>query len=306
MASKIKTFFGDLWRLRKFLILNLLGLVVVTFLLIQVALWSMKWYTLHGESIEVPNLTNMNIKEAEKLLATRKLTLEVVDSICKGTSNGGIIKEQNPKPAQRVKESRKIYLTVTRHQECTVNIYYDQLIGRADKQVKRFLMRSNLKVGKTTYRPGGKAENTVVEASVNGTPLFVEADPTKGEKKPEEARPVPQGAVVDLVVLEGIDASPKKVPDLLCGTYGAAEFAIKGSQFNMGQINYSGTIIDTLKAWVWKQSPSANDNATLGSGVDIWLTAEYPEGCEEEILPLPAPENNGPEYNINEEEEGFR
>lgn len=306
MASKIKTFFGDLWKLKKFLLLNLLGVIVVTFVLIQLALWGMKWYTLHGESIEVPNLTNMNVKEAEKLLDTRKLALEVVDSICRGTANGGLIREQNPKPGQRVKESRKIYLTVTRHTDCTVNIYYDQLIGRSDKQVKRFLVRSNLKIGRTTYRSGGKAENTVVEVSVNGTPLFVEADPTKGEKKPEEGRPVPQGAVVDLVVLEGIDSSPKKVPDLLCGSYGAAEFAIKGSQFNMGQVHYSGSIIDTLNAWVWKQSPSANANANLGSGVDIWITAEYPEGCEEEILPLPAPESTGAEYNINEEEDEFR
>lgn len=303
MANKISTFFGDLWRLRKFLLLNLLGLIVATFLLFQLTLWALSWYTLHGESIEVPNMVNMNLADAEKLLETRKLSFEVIDSICKGTANGGLIREQNPKPGQRVKESRKIYLIVTKHDKCTVKIYYDQLIGRSRKQVIRFLERSNLSVGTLTYRPGEKAENTVVEASVNGVPLFVEADPRKGEQKPEEGRPVPQGAIVDLVLLEDKDASPKRVPDLICDTYGAAEFAIKGSQFNLGQVHLSGTIVDTLNAWVWKQDPGARAKAGMGSGVNVWLTAEYPAGCEEEILPLPVEEDDGVQFDVQQEED---
>ncbi len=266
MANKISTFFSDLWRLRGFLLKNLLALVVVTFVLIQLALWGMKWYTLHGESIEVPDLMNMDVKEAENLLKTRKLSFEVVDSVCKGKANGGIIKEQNPKPAQRVKESRKIYLIATRYEKCKVKVYYDQLIGRSRKQVVRFLQRSNLKVGKLTYRPGGRAENTVAEASVNGVPIFVEVNPNRGEKKPEDGRPVPQGSIVDLVLLEGIDALPQRVPDLICDSYGAAEFAIKGSQFNIGRIHLDGNIVDTLNAWVWKQSPSANDKVGMMCG----------------------------------------
>lgn len=303
MANKISTFFGDLWRLRKFLLINLLGLIVGTFLLIQFILWGLNWYTLHGESIEVPDLVNMSLKEAENLLATRKLDFEVIDSVCKGKANGGIIREQNPKPAQRVKESRKIYLIVTQHNKCTVKIYYDQLIGHSRKQVVRLLRRSNLQVGKLTYRPGGRAKNTVVEASVNGVPLFVEVDPTKGEKKPTEGRPVHQGAVVDLVLLEGIDALPQRVPDLLCDTYGAAEFAIKGSQFNLGQVHISDNLVDTLGAWVWKQSPSANSRVSMGSGIEVWLTSEYPAACKEELLPLPVPEDNGVDYNIQEEDD---
>ncbi len=301
MANKVSTFFGDLWQLRLFLLKNLLGLIVVTFVVIQLALFGMKWYTLHGESVEVPDLMNMSITEAQNLLKTRKLSFEVVDSVCRGNSEGGIIKEQNPKPAQRVKESRKIYLIATRYNECTVKIYYDQLIGRPRKQVIRLLQRSNLKVGKLTYRPGGRAENTVVEASVNGVPLYVEVNPTKGESKPTDGRPVPQGAVVDLVLLEGMDALPQRVPELLCQKYGAAEFAIKGSQFNLGRIHLDGNIVDTLDAWVWKQDPSANARVGMGSGIEVWLTSEYPEGCREEILPPPVPEDNGPDYNTMDE-----
>ncbi|BDS13171.1 PASTA domain-containing protein [Aureispira anguillae] len=303
--SKIRTFFSDLWYIRKTILLNLVGGIVLTLVLIKVLMWALSFYTLHGESIEVPDLVNMKLEEAEKLLATRKLDFVVNDSICKGDGLGGLIKEQNPRPAFRVKESRKIYLTITRHSDCTVNLYYRQIIGRPREYVVKQLERSNLKVGKLTYRPGGKAENTVVEASINGVPLFIEADPRAGEKPPKEPKKIPQNAVVDLVLLEGIDALPKYIPNLICDTYGAAEFAVKGSQFNMGTIHLQGNITDTLAAWVWKQSPPAGASATMGSGIDLWLMNEFPPGCEEED-PLPSDEDGSIEDgSIYEEEDGF-
>ncbi|WMX13916.1 PASTA domain-containing protein [Aureispira sp. CCB-E] len=299
--SKIRTFFSDLWYLRKTLLLNILGVIVLTFVLVQVLMWSLSFYTLHGESIEVPDLVNMKLNEAEKLLATRKLDFVITDSICKGNSSGGIIKEQNPRPSFRVKESRKIYLTITRHSDCTVNLYYNQLIGRPREYVVRQLQRSNLKVGKLTYKPGGKAENTVVEAYVDGVPLFIEADPNAGEKPPTEPKKIPQNAVVDLVLLEGVDALPQYIPNLICDTYGVAEFTIKGSQFNLGTVHIQGVVNDTLAAWVWKQSPSAGENATMGSGIDLWLMSEFPEGCKEED-PLPIDEDDLGDDALYEEE----
>lgn len=292
--SKVRTFFSDLWYIKKDIALSLVGVVVLTFLLVKILMWFIAYYTLHGESIEVPDLVNMKVEEAEKLLETRKLEFVVTDSICKGQGLGGLIKEQTPRPKSRVKESRKIYLTVTKYSECTVNLYYKQVIGRSRPYVVNQLERCNLKVGKLEYRPGGKAENTVVEASINGVPLFIEADPSAGEKPPIEPKKIPQNAVVDLVLLEGVDALPKYIPGLVCGTFDEAEFAIKGSQFNMGTIHTSGTIVDTLSAWVWKQSPSPGAIATMGSGIDIWLSSDFPEGCIEEEDPL-LPEDGGGE-----------
>lgn len=285
--SKIRTFFSDLWYLRKTLLTNLVGVIVLTLVSIYLLMWALSFYTLHGESVEVPDLVNMKLKEAEKLLATRKLDFVVTDSICKGAGSGGLIKEQNPRPSFRVKESRKIYLTITRHSDCTVNLYYNQLIGRPREYVVRQLQRSNLKVGKLTYRPGGKAENTVIEAYVDGVPLFIEADPNAGQKPPTEPKKIPQNAVVDLVLLEGVDALPQYVPNLICDTYGVAEFTIKGSQFNLGRVHIQGVVNDTLAAWVWKQSPSAGKKTSMGSGIDVWLMSEFPEGCKEEEDPLP-------------------
>lgn len=280
--QKIKVILKDLWSIKKTIFLNIFGIILISFLLVKILMWSLDYYTLHNESIETPDLINMKVEEAVKLLETRKLNYVVVDSICKGKGLGGIIKQQNPRPSKQVKESRKIYLTITSYAECTVNLYYDRMIGRDRSYVVRYLERSNLKVGKLTYKNGGKAKNTVIEAYCNGVPLFVEAKANTGEKPPTKPKKVKQNAVIDLVLLKGEGANPKFIPDLMCDNYDAAEFAIKTSQFNLGTIHTTGPITDTLSAWIYNQHPTPGDIASMGRGIDLWLVQDFPEACKEE------------------------
>ena len=283
--SRIKTFFGDLWYLRMTLLKNLVGVIGVTVLLVGGIMWILNIYTLHGESVEVPDLNNMNIADAQRLLATRDLEIEVLDSICKGGGLGGVIKDQTPKANARVKESRKIYITVTGYTDCKATVYYKDLVGRSLGFVRRQMKRSKIKIGKNPrYIPGGKAENTVTEVYINGQPLFIEADPTKGQIPPSEPVKIPHGSTIDLVLWEGIDSEPKYIPKLSWRRYSEAEFAITGSKFLIGDIKYTGTISDTLAAWVWKQSPAPSSRATMGTGIDLWLMADKPQGCIDEEL----------------------
>ena len=286
---KIKVFFKDLWFIKKSILINLGGITLLSIVLVKLLMWSLNYYTLHNESIETPDLVNLKVEEAIKLLEARKLNYIVVDSICRGKGLGGVIKHQNPRPTKQVKESRKIYLTITSYAECTVNLYYDRLIGRDRSYVVRYLERSNLKVGKLTYKNGGKAKNTVVEAFCNGAPLFIEANARSGEKPPTEPKKVKQNAVIDLVLLKGEGANPKFIPDLMCDNYDAAEFTIKTSQFNLGTINTSGPITDTLSAWIYNQNPAPGEIASMGRGIDLWLVQEFPEACKEtdEIKNIP-------------------
>lgn len=278
---KLNVFFKDLWFIKKTILFNIGGIALLSCSLVMLLMWSLDYYTLHNESIETPDLINMKVEEAVKLLETRKLNYIVVDSICRGKGLGGIIKQQNPRPSKQVKESRKIYLTITSYTECTVNLYYQRLIGRDRNYVVRYLERSNLKVGNLSYKNGGKAKNTVIEAYCNGTPLFIEANAKTGEKPPTEPKKVKQNATIDLVLLKGEGANPKFIPDLMCDNFDAAEFAIKTSQFNLGNINTAGPITDSLSAWIYNQSPAPGEIASMGRGIDLWLVQEYPEACKE-------------------------
>lgn len=284
MLQKIKnllhTLGTDLWSIKKFIIINLIGFVALTVIIVQSLMWILDHYTLHGESIETPDLTGMKIEEAIKLLEVKKLEYIVVDSICKGNGLGGIIRQQTPLPKKRVKESRKIYLTITSFDDCSVNLYYDRLIGKDRAYVIRYINRSNLKLGALTYVEGGKAKNTVTEVYANGKPLFIEVNASDGKKPPSQPKKVPQNSVIDLVLLKGIDESPKYIPELICKTYGAAEFAILSSQFNIGNLELNGNITDTASAWVYNQQPAPGSLHNMGTGINLWLMDSYPEACD--------------------------
>ena len=266
------------------LVKHLGAMVLISLVLVFVLTRILDFYTLHGESIEVPDLKDLKIEDARKLLATRDLVIEVSDSICKGDRLGGLIKDQTPRANSRVKESRKIYITITRRTDCTATIKYNQIIGRPLDFVKKQLKRNKLKLGKLKYVPGGKAENTVIEAYAGEQPLYIEADPSKGQKPPKEAKKVPHGTTVNLVLLEGIDAKPKFIPKLNCRRFSEAEFAVMGSKFVMGTLHATGEIPDTLNAWVWKQRPIPFEQATMGTGIDLWIMSEKPQGCIDEEL----------------------
>ena len=182
IISLFSTFFSDLWYIKKQIITTIVAMLIILAAILYATMYGLEVYTNHGESIEVPDLISLRVNDAEKLLEIRDLVIIVNDSICKGNGLGGIIKDQTPKAGSRVKEKRKIYLTVTRTTDCSASIYYNQIIGRPLEFVKRQLQRNQLRLGSITYIPGGKAENTVTKAFVNGVPIFIEADFSKGEK----------------------------------------------------------------------------------------------------------------------------
>lgn len=273
--QRIKNFFINAYYfLSSRYFLKHFALMMGSFLLLMVSLfWILGWYTLHGESIEVPDLTYQTVNEIKDYLQVRKLRYEIADSVYRTDKEPGLILEQYPKGGSRVKESRKIYLVVNRWTAPTVNLYYKDLIGRPLNHIQRKLKNLDLRLGSLKYIPG-PAENTVARVMIGNRLLFKEADPSKGEKRPTDPNPVPKGSVIDFVLYEGVDAAPKTVPALPCLTYAEAEVVIKSSQFNVGTLRASDPIVDTLKAYVWKQSPEAYSVASLGTGIDLWLTKE--------------------------------
>ncbi|MCP4437844.1 MAG: PASTA domain-containing protein [Aureispira sp.] len=284
-TQKIKSFFKEVFYFftSKIFFKNLMIMIVSGGLFLVTLFWGLGWYTLHGESIEVPSLINLSVSEAEKLLKNRDLNFVISDSICMDCEKnliGGLIKEQHPKPNSRVKESRKIYLTITRQIPCGSTIKYDDLIGQPLKFVQRKLKGMHLKIGKLDYI-SGKAANTIAKVSLGNRLIFEERGPN--EEKPED-KYVPYCTPINLVLYEGMDAAPKRVPDLVCTQYGEAEFAVKTNQFNLGDVYVEKGIIDTTMAYVWKQTPAPGEFASMGTGVRLWLMDEMPEGCDEKSI----------------------
>lgn len=144
---------------------NLLGMV-----LFGVLVWfgSQKWmrvFTHHGEAIEVPSLTGMNVSEAEEALKELDLLCEVVDSVYDSSKPAGIIMEQKPGTGSMVKGGRSIYLTINKSAadfKPLPNIIHNRDV----QQARQILMQNKFIVGGTEYAAGDK--DMVIGVKQNG------------------------------------------------------------------------------------------------------------------------------------------
>lgn len=279
--QRIKAFFVEAYYfLTSFVFLkNALIMLVSFFALIWLLFKYIDWYTLHDQSIDVPNIVGLSLPDAERLLATRSLKLKVAANRDDETKPRGTILEQFPQSGQKVKESRTIYLIMNPMEPKPVQLYYKSIIGQPLSAVEQKLRNLKLKV-KDVILTDGKAENTVAEMRFGDRIIFKEADPTRGIRPPTTAVEVPKGAALTIVVYRGDNNKLRPVPDLLCLNYGAAELAIKGSQFIMGQAGFEAGILDSAAAFVIGQDPMPNAMHIPGTPVRLRLSRVQPKECE--------------------------
>ena len=96
----------------RFLLLNLLAMLVVVLLLCLGVGYGLDFYTHHGEGIEVPELKGMRYEKAHLLLEEKGLILMVSDSGYNKTLPADCILAQMPGHGQKVKEGHIVYVTV--------------------------------------------------------------------------------------------------------------------------------------------------------------------------------------------------
>lgn len=96
----------------RFLLLNLLAMVVVVLLLCMGVVYGLDLYTHHGEGIEVPELKGMRYQKAYLLLEEKGLNIVVSDSGYNKSLPADCILAQMPGHGQKVKEGHVVYVTV--------------------------------------------------------------------------------------------------------------------------------------------------------------------------------------------------
>lgn len=253
-----------------FLCAGLLGIALFSFL---------KYYTLHGESIEVPSVVGLSTQDAERLLSTRSLKLQVIDERDEENKPRSSILEQYPQSGEKVKESRTIYIIVNAAKAGNVQLYYKSVIGVPLSTVEQKLSNLKLKV-KDIQLIDGRGENTIAEIRLNDRILLKEADPTRGIKPPTAPAEIPKGSAVTLVVYKGENNKLRSVPDVMCQTYSAAELSIKGSQFIMGDHRFESDVVDSAGAYVVSQDPLPNAMHLPGTPVRLKLAKDLPKLCD--------------------------
>lgn len=246
-------------------ILKHLGIILLLTILIiaSVFIW-MAYHTNHGESIEVPDLEDIPADQLAEVIKKNGLRFQIIDSVFSPDKESGVVFDQDPKAGSKVKENRRIYITLTSENIPKVrfpNIIYEKGINEEELSVRQattILTQNRLEVGKITTRPD--ISTNVLEAKIKG-------------KIVENGELVPRGSIVDLVVGERSDAKVYDIPNLIGLNIDEAKQALTEASLNLGSIIYLGKITDSINVIISKQEPDTTfvGELNLGEFIDVWV-----------------------------------
>ena len=148
---------------------NLIAMVLVGIALC-IGLWMwMTGYTMHGESVEVPEVKGMMLSDAEYELEKLELLAVVVDSAYVRQQPAGIVLEQTPGVGNRVKSGREIYLTINQKQTPTNTI--PDIAGNCSRREAEARLRAlGFKIGPMEFVSGDP--DWVVALKVGGREVY--------------------------------------------------------------------------------------------------------------------------------------
>ena len=219
-------------------------------------------FTNHGETITVPDLEGRHMSELDDFLGKRDLRYEVNDSSYSDKHPPLTILKQYPEPESKVKEGRKIFISVNRVKPPTVPV--PELLDRSLRNAEAVLASNELKRGKITYKPS-EFLNLVLEMKVNGKPIKA------GDR-------IDKGSVIDLVVGDGFAKSYFQTPNLVGNSLDDARFIILGSNLGVGLI-VADEDTTGITPYVIQQQPTPGTQIKLGDVINLWVG---PEPVEEE------------------------
>ena len=233
----------------------------------------MPFSTNHGETLTVPDVRGVAFEDLDKFLGERKLRYEVTeDSGFSADLPPLSVLRQLPMPNAKVKENRKIYVTLNAEKPPLVRM--PKLIGGSVKNAQLILKTYDLRLGTIDYQPD-IALNYVLDQKIDGRRVL------EGER-------IPKGSSIDLVAGDGLGRVSLESPNLIFLDQESAEFAIIGSGLKIGDVTYEKTgmaVIEVEKedgtieyeqqeaspGAVFKQRPNPGINMRIGQEVDIWI-----------------------------------
>ncbi len=215
----------------------------------------MPWYTKHGESVELPDVTDKGVEEGISVLDEGGFEPVIQDSVYDEQFAPGKIIQQNPLPFSRVKEGRRVYLVVSIGEKPR---YMPQLIGLTPQDAEFRLKEQGLTMNQVFYEfsdfyPRG----VVINQSVPG-----------GEEVEKNQR-------VNITVSLGQAPTSQEIPNLVGKSLETAEKELENLGVPLGRIKYSyrpklvpGTVLN--------QSVAAGKSAVKTDSVDLIVSTDQP------------------------------
>lgn len=133
---------------RKFL-KHIAAAVVVTMLIVWAVLLLLRFYTKHGDYLTVPDLKGQHLDQINSNPDYHDFVFVVIDSVFSPNTPRGTVLHQDPFPESKVKQGRKIYLTIV--SSIPEKTSMPDLKFLTLRQAISVLESSGLKVGRLQY-----------------------------------------------------------------------------------------------------------------------------------------------------------
>ncbi len=246
-----KTFFKNLL----IAILLTIGLALLTFKLLDN-------YTLHGQSIPLPDFTGKTPDELKSFTDTYKFRFSVIDSVYNVKSKPGSIILQDPPPNSPVKKGRNIYLTTVAI--LPEKIEMPDLRDLSLRQAVSLLETYGLKSGHLLFvqDPDIEQGNLIKSQIFSGDTL-------------EPGTLIHKGSTIDLVVGKSTSQIEAPLPLVIGMTLDQASLTLHKVTLNVGHTHFLDQDEEEY-CRVYRQDPDYTGNLfiTVGSEVDLWLRSE--------------------------------
>jgi beta-lactam-binding protein with PASTA domain len=217
--------------------------------------------TNHGESITVPDIVGLEYTDLEEFLTDRDLRYEInSDSGYSSEYPPLSVLKQYPESGQKVKENRKIFLTLNAINPPEVRM--PNLVDGSLKNAEMVLESYGLIRGEIIYEPD-PARNAVLDQLYNGETI-------------REGTQIPKGSLIDLVVGDGIGRQIFEMPDAVGLDVEEAKILILGSSLNVGEIFYMDEE-EEIPGTVINQRPESGVMVRIGRSVDLWVAGPGPD-----------------------------
>lgn len=223
--------------------------------------------TNHGETITVPNVEGMSMNELVDFLGDRNLGYEVSDSSYSIQFPPLTVLKQYPPAGSKVKEGRKIFISVNRIEPPTVPV--PDLVGGSLLNADAVLRSNELKRGKIEL--------------VRGPFLHVVNQMTYQGKPIDAGTRIPKGSVISLVIQDG-GSTDIPMPDVEGFTFEDAQVAILGSQLSIGKVHLVGDTTGVDPNVILQTKPVANKVLKVGDVVEVWIGKAGSEIPEDEVV----------------------
>jgi len=248
--AKPETWFDVLKHL--LLIAALGGLLVVGFFYVYLPIT-----THHGETIVVPKVTGMSLANLSTYLDERNLAYFVDDSSYSAGLRPGTVLTQEPAPGDKVKEGRKIYISVAMSRPPVIKM--PNLTTGSVKNAQLILKSYDLEIGQIRLVPN-IAQNEVLKQLVGG-------------KEIAPGAPIAKGTKVDLEVGDGLGNQEFEVPNLVNMPEDEARTLLAGQHLEVGEVFKQAAEAGQTPGTVVRQRPVAAPGATIRMGqlVDLWV-----------------------------------